>query len=168
MEPVAVIVSLKNAKWLSQGQDGPCSIVVMFINQVHRKVLTRNIKSSVPLHPMPTSHRIFDSRRERVSQMERSRHIWRRNNHDKLFVSRPSFGSLWVAGIVARSLPPVLPRGLYSRWMVTIVHRDLGQILLFAFGCRIDVSRLGWGDLSFLLLLWLSPLGLFLLSLLSL
>lgn len=120
---------------------------------------TWNIQRRVPFHSVPARQRIFDGCRQRVSQMERPRHVGRGNDHDELFVGRFVHGRGGIARVVPAGLPPILPGGLDRAGVVAVFHGDGRQILLLTFWRCVYKLGLGGGNLG-LLFLFIASFGL--------
>jgi hypothetical protein len=118
---------------------------------------TGNVKSRMTFHTMPPCHSIFDSRRQRMSEMKGSRYIGRWNDHDKLILRFFVHGKFGVARVKAFCFPPILPGGFDGGGVVSICHGDLGEILLFALGCVVDEYGLGRRSLGLLFLAGFVP-----------
>jgi hypothetical protein len=113
-------------------------------------------------HAMPARQGVFHRRRQGVSQVQRSRDVGRRNNHDKSF--RVLHHRRRITGIESRGFPPVLPCSFDGGRIIGVRHGQDGQILFGAFRCGIDERFLWFGgnDLGFLFLLGLTiPIGFF-------
>ena len=117
------------------------------------------------LHPMPSSERIFDSCSESVSQVKRSRNVRRRNDHDELFLVGLVHGQLWGSLVESGSFPPILPSGFNGGGMVRIGHGNGGEVFLVSLWRFVDECLFGKLWFLLFLVLWLSPLWLFLLLL---
>lgn len=122
--------------------------------------LTGYVKSRMSFHTMPACQSIFDGSCKGVAQMQRTRDIWRRDDHDELFLAALGHGKLGITRVKALCFPPILPGRFYSSWVITVFHRDLGEIFLLSFGSRVDKLLFGRSRFGLFLLFGFAPLRL--------
>jgi hypothetical protein len=91
-----------------------------------------------PVHAVPAGEAVLDGRGEGVAQVERARHVGRRDDHDEAAGLARGRGGGGVGGVEALLRPPRVPRGLDGLRVVGGEHLA-GEVLHLAGGGRVDV-----------------------------
>mmetsp|Transcript_40170 Transcript_40170/g.96285 ORF Transcript_40170/g.96285 Transcript_40170/m.96285 type:complete len:738 (+) Transcript_40170:1120-3333(+) len=88
-------------------------------------------------HAVPSAQGILDGHGQRVPQMERPRHVGRRNHHHEPLGLLGSHSPLHVRRKEPPLLPPIAPGALHRLWVIPGGHR-LGGVLLLALRSFVD------------------------------
>mmetsp|Transcript_17201 Transcript_17201/g.58143 ORF Transcript_17201/g.58143 Transcript_17201/m.58143 type:complete len:299 (+) Transcript_17201:2324-3220(+) len=94
-------------------------------------VRARHVQSRISAHAVPPSQPVLNRGSQGVAQMQRPRHVGRRDDHGEASFFRDEGRRFGVAAVVARGLPVLLPRSLHRRRVVRLGH-DLGKLLALA------------------------------------